>query len=85
MAERKLVFPLIRYELVQDDYLNADGSVNHSDPSVGMAVNLLQEYVKVSGVWKESDLTDLSQPAASPTPTLLGFRSHACYTLLRSI
>jgi hypothetical protein len=71
--------------VVQDDYLNADGSVNHSDPSVGMPVNLLQEYVKVGGVWKESDLSDLSQPAANPTPTLLGFRSPACYTLLRSI
>jgi hypothetical protein len=71
--------------VVQDDYLNADGSVNHSDPSVGTPVNLLQEYVKLGGVWKESDLTDLSQAAPSPTPTLLGFRSPACYTWLRSI
>jgi hypothetical protein len=57
--------------LVQDDYLKAGGAVDHRDPSVGRAFNLLQEYVQSGGSWKESDLSDLTPPGASPTPQLL--------------
>jgi hypothetical protein len=71
--------------VLQDDYLNAAGTLNHSDPSVGMAVNLLQEYVESSGVWKETAFSDLSQPPASPTPTLLSFRVQAAILGLGSI
>jgi hypothetical protein len=61
--------------LVQDDYLKA-GAVDHRDPSVGRAFNLLQEYMRSGGSWKESDLSDLTPPGASPTPQLLRL-SHA--------
>jgi hypothetical protein len=57
--------------LVQDDYLQAGGAVDHRDPSVGSPLNLLQEYVRSGGSWKESDFSDLTPPAASPTPQLL--------------
>jgi hypothetical protein len=57
--------------LVQDDYLKSGGAVDHRDPSVGRAFNLLQEYVRSSGSWKESDLSDLTPPGASPSPQLL--------------
>lgn len=57
--------------LVQDDYLKAGGAVDHRDPSVGRAFNLLQEYVQSGGSWKETDLSDLTPPGASPTPQLL--------------
>lgn len=57
--------------LVQDDYLKLGGAVDHRDPSVGRAFNLLQEYVRSSGSWKESDLSDLTPPDASPSPQLL--------------
>jgi hypothetical protein len=57
--------------LVQDDYLKAGGAVDHRDSSVGSALNLLQEYVRSGGSWKESDFSDLTPPAASPTPQLL--------------
>jgi len=70
--------------LVQDDYLKA-GAVDHRDPSVGTAFNLLQEYEQSGGSWKESDLSDLTPPGASPTPQLLRSSPAACYTLLRSI
>jgi len=70
--------------LVQDDYLKA-GAVDHRDPSVGTAFNLLQEYEQSGGSWKESDLSDLTPPGTSPTPQLLRSSPAACYTLLRSI
>jgi len=57
--------------LVRDDYLKAGGAVDHRDPSVGNALNLLQEYVRSGGAWKESDFSDLTPPGASPTPQLL--------------
>jgi len=57
--------------VVQDDYLKTGGAVDHRDPSVGSALNLLQEYVRSGGAWKESDFSDLTPPAASPTPQLL--------------
>jgi hypothetical protein len=71
--------------LVQDDYLKTGGAVDHRDPSVGSAFNLLQEYVQSGGSWKETDLSDLTPPGASPTPQLLRLSQVACYTLLRSI
>jgi hypothetical protein len=57
--------------LVQDDYLKAGGAVDHRDSSVGSALILLQEYVRSGGSWKESDFSDLTPPASSPTPQLL--------------
>jgi hypothetical protein len=57
--------------LVQDDYLKAGGAVDHRDPSVGRDFTLLQEYVQSGGSWKETDVSDLTPPGASPTPQLL--------------
>ena len=57
--------------LVQDDYLNAAGKVDHQDASVGQQLNLLQEYVRSGGGWKETDFSDLTPPGASPTPQIL--------------
>jgi hypothetical protein len=59
--------------LVQDDYLNAAGRVNHRDPSVGQELNLLQEYVQSGGVWKETAFSDLNPAGASPTPQTVRF------------
>jgi hypothetical protein len=57
--------------LVQDDYLNAAGEVDHPDAAVGRQLNLLQEYVRSGSGWKETDFSDLTPPAASPTPQIL--------------
>ena len=57
--------------LVQDDYLNAAGKVDHQDASVGRQLNLLQEYVRSGAGWKETDFSDLTTPGASPTPQIL--------------
>ena len=57
--------------LVQDDYLNARGTVDHQDASVGRHLNLLQEYVRSGAGWKETDFSDLTAPGASPTPQTL--------------
>jgi hypothetical protein len=57
--------------VVQDDYLKTGGALDHRDPSVGSALNLLQAYVRSGGSWKESDFSDLTPPAVSPTPQLL--------------
>jgi hypothetical protein len=63
--------------LAQDDYLNAAGRVDHQDPSVGQALNLLLEYVRSGGVWKESAFSDLTAPAATPTPQTVRFPRHS--------
>lgn len=57
--------------LVQDDYLNAAGEVDHQDSSVGRELNLLQEYVRSGAGWKETDFSDLTPPGATPTPQIL--------------
>ncbi|HEY6470027.1 MAG TPA: hypothetical protein VI434_09680 [Candidatus Dormibacteraeota bacterium] len=57
--------------LVQDDYLNAAGKVDHQDASVGRQLNILQEYVRSGSGWKETDFSDLTPPASSPTPQIL--------------
>ncbi|MGA7988132.1 MAG: hypothetical protein WCB51_07015 [Candidatus Dormiibacterota bacterium] len=54
--------------IVQDDYLNAAGQVNHRDPSVGQQLNVLAEYARSGGVWKETAFSDLTSPGATPTP-----------------
>lgn len=75
----------ISMTVVQDDYLKAGGSFDHRDPAAGTILNLLQEYVQARGSWKESDSSNLTPPAASPTPQLLRRTPAPCYTLLRSI
>jgi len=52
--------------VVQDDYLRADGSVDHADSSVGSTLQLAETYIRVGGTWKQSDFRDLSSPTATP-------------------
>ncbi|GAC1580577.1 MAG: hypothetical protein NVS3B18_14220 [Candidatus Dormibacteria bacterium] len=49
----------------RDDYLKPDGSVDHVDPAVGTHIHLLETYSRVTGVWKESDITTLDVPSPS--------------------
>lgn len=57
--------------LVQDDYLDAAGRVDHEDPALGHELNLLQEYVRSGNGWKETAFSDLTSRGASPTPQVL--------------
>jgi hypothetical protein len=57
--------------LVQDDYLAADGHVDHADMLVGMTLHTLQSYVRSGSAWKESDFQSLDQPPSSATPQLV--------------
>lgn len=50
----------------RDDYLKPDGSVDHADPDVGTSFRLLEGFTRVGGVWKESSITRLDVPSASP-------------------
>lgn len=51
--------------VTKDDYLKPDGSVDHSDPSVGSQLHLLETYTRVNGTWKEADIADASGPSPS--------------------
>jgi hypothetical protein len=52
--------------LVQDDYLAADGHVDHQDPGVGQASHLLESFVRSgAGGWKLVTIASLDQ---SPSP-----------------
>jgi hypothetical protein len=53
--------------LLQDDYLAADGSVDHADPGVGQAAHLLQSYVRSGATWKLITIASLD-PTPTPTP-----------------
>ena len=57
--------------LKQDDYLKSDGTVDHSDASVGTQLHLQETYVRSNGVWKEADVNDLSQPAPSASGSVI--------------
>jgi hypothetical protein len=57
--------------LVQDDYLAADGHVDHADMLVGQTLHTLQSYVRSGGTWRESDFQSLDQPPSSATPQLV--------------
>jgi hypothetical protein len=51
--------------LVQDDYLAADGHVDHADPGVGQTNHLLESYVRSGATWKLITIASLDQ---SPAP-----------------
>jgi len=52
--------------LVADDYLAADGHVDHRDPGVGQTSEVLESYVRTPGGWKVVTIASLVPPAASP-------------------
>ena len=58
--------------LVQDDYLAADGHVDHSDEAVGSTFHLIESFARSGTSWKETDFEDADQP--TPTPQLLSAR-----------
>ncbi|HEV7679524.1 MAG TPA: hypothetical protein VGQ42_13240 [Candidatus Dormibacteraeota bacterium] len=51
--------------LVQDDYIDAGGSVDHTDPGVGSASHVLESYVRSGDVWKVITISSLDQ---TPNP-----------------
>jgi hypothetical protein len=56
--------------LVQDDYLAADGHVDHRDPGVGQTSEVLLSYVRTPGGWKVITIASLGAPPASPGTTV---------------
>ncbi|MBV9101408.1 MAG: hypothetical protein JOZ46_05745 [Candidatus Dormibacteraeota bacterium] len=56
--------------VVRDDYLKPDGSVDHSDPTVGTSLRLDEAFVRAGSSWKESDFQSLQQEAQQ-TPRLV--------------
>jgi hypothetical protein len=56
--------------LVQDDYLAADGHVDHRDPGVGQSSEVIESYVRTPGGWKVITIATLGTPAPSPGITV---------------
>ena len=54
--------------LVTDEYLTANGRVDHHDSEEGQKQQFIDNYVRVGGVWKQSQLQNPGQQAA-PTAT----------------
>ncbi len=59
----------------RDDYLKPDGTLDHSDPAVGMTFHIDESFERVGGVWKESSFARLDAP--SPSPQLVGTRERS--------
>jgi hypothetical protein len=47
--------------LVQDDYLAADGHIDHQDPAVGSASHLLESFARSGSTWKVTSIASLDQ------------------------
>ena len=52
--------------LVADDYLAADGHLDHRDPGVGQTSEVLESYVRTQSGWKVVTIATLVPPSASP-------------------
>lgn len=59
----------VRETLVGDDYIAADGHVDHADAKVGTASHFQNTYVRAGSTWKLSDLQDLDAPGPSAPST----------------
>ena len=57
--------------LVKDDYVKANGKVDHADPAVGKTLHYNESFVRAGGVWKESDFQNLDNPPVTQTPQLV--------------
>lgn len=57
--------------LVRDDYLKANGQVDHADPAVGKTLHYIESFKRFGGVWKETDFQSLDNPPATQTPQLV--------------
>ena len=52
--------------LVQDDYLAADGHVDHQDPGVGQQHHLIESFVRAGDTWKVITIAPLDAPSQEP-------------------
>ena len=57
--------------LVTDEYLAGDGQVDHHDSQEGQKQDFIDNYVRVGGYWKESQLQNPSQAAPTATPQVI--------------
>jgi hypothetical protein len=59
----------VRETLVRDDYIAADGHVDHADAKVGATSHFQNSFVRVGSTWRLSDLQDLDAPGPSAPST----------------
>lgn len=52
--------------LVTDEYLTANGQVDHHDEQEGHQLHFVDEYVRSGGTWKEENFVNLDEPGPSP-------------------
>lgn len=57
--------------LVTDDYLKANGQLDHHDASAGQTLHFLDFYQRTGGTWKETEFQNLDQPSPTETPQIL--------------
>ena len=57
--------------LVTDEYLAGDGHVDHHDSQEGQKQDFIDNYVRVGGYWKQSQLQNPNQAAPTATPQVI--------------
>lgn len=57
--------------LVTDEYLAGDGQVDHHDSEEGQKQDFIDNFVRVGGYWKESQLQNPNQTAPTATPQVI--------------
>ena len=57
--------------LVTDEYLAADGQVDHHDTEEGQKQDFIDNYVRVGGYWKQSQLQNPNPAAPTATPEVI--------------
>ncbi|MBV8528747.1 MAG: hypothetical protein JOZ75_10555 [Candidatus Dormibacteraeota bacterium] len=57
--------------LITDEYLAGDGQVDHHDSQEGQKQDFIDNYVRVGGYWKQSQLQNPNQSAPTATPEVI--------------
>ena len=57
--------------LVTDEYVAADGTVDHHDSEEGSQQEFIDNYVRVGGFWKQSQLQNPNQTGPTPPPQVI--------------
>ena len=57
--------------LVTDEYLAGDGQVDHHDSQEGQKQDFIDNYVRVGGYWKQSQLQNPNQAAPTASPQVI--------------
>ena len=57
--------------LVTDEYLTGDGQVDHHDSEEGQKQEFIDNYVRVGGYWKQSQLQNPNPAAPTATPEVI--------------